>query len=77
MKAIASSEMSRRKALSLTGLASAFAVSAVPTVLAISDAEAQKMGLQRREGRHDRRDDRTGRTERRQGRHNGAPAALK
>lgn len=53
MKAIASSEMSRRKALSLTGLASAFAVSAVPTVLAISDAEAQKMGLQRRQERRE------------------------
>jgi hypothetical protein len=87
MKVIASSEMiSRRKALSLMGFAATFAVSTVPTVLTISDAEAQTTGMQRRqerrEGRHDRRDDRrTGRTERRQGRHPGtaagAPAAPK
>ena len=88
MNAIVTSEMiSRRKALSLMGLAAAFGLAAAPTVLAVSDAEAQTIGMQRRHerraGRHQRRDDRrTGRTERREERHTGtaagtAPAAAK
>ncbi len=52
--------ISRRKALSLIGLAAAFGLAAAPTVLAVSDAEAQTVGMQRRqerrEGRHQRRD---------------------
>ena len=42
MSAIINSEMiSRRKALSLMGLAAAFGLAAAPTVLTVSDAEAQ------------------------------------
>ena len=42
MSAIIKSEMiSRRKALSLVGLAAAFGLAAAPTVLTVSDAEAQ------------------------------------
>jgi hypothetical protein len=42
MSAIIKSEMiSRRKALSLMGLAAAFGLAAAPTVLTVSDAEAQ------------------------------------
>ena len=71
--------ISRRKALSLIGLAAAFGLAAAPTVLAVSDAEAQTVGMQRRqerrEGRHQRRDDRrTGRTERREERRTGTAA---
>ena len=71
--------ISRRKALSLMGLAAAFGLAAAPTVLAVSDAEAQTVGMQRRqerrEGRHQRRDDRrTGRTERREERRTGTAA---
>ena len=61
--------ISRRKALSLLGLATAaFAVS---SVVAAPDAEAQTVGMERRQerraGRQDRRQARrTGRTERRQ-----------
>ena len=63
--------ISRRKALSLMGLAAAFGLAAAPTVLTASDAEAQTVGMQRRQerraGRHERRDERrTGRTERRE-----------
>ncbi len=48
MSAIVKSEMiSRRKALSLMGLAAAFGLAAAPTVLAVSDAEAQTVGLGR------------------------------
>jgi hypothetical protein len=55
------------------------ACGAAPTVLAVSDAEAQTVGMQRRqdrrEGRHQRRDDRrTGRTERREERRTGTAA---
>ena len=72
---IKSEMVSRRKALSLMGLA-AFGLAAAPTVLAVSDAEAQTVGMERRqerrEGRHQRRDDRrTGRTERREDRRTG------
>jgi hypothetical protein len=42
MSSIIKSEMiSRRKALSLMGLAAAFGLAAAPTVLTVSDAEAQ------------------------------------
>jgi hypothetical protein len=68
--------ISRRKALSLMGLAAAFGLAAAPTVLTVSDAEAQTVGMQRRQerraGRHERRDERrTGRTERREERRTG------
>ena len=61
MSAIIKSEMiSRRKALSLMGLAAAFGLAAAPTVLAVSDAEAQTVGMERRQerraGRHERRE---------------------
>jgi hypothetical protein len=77
MSAIIGSEMiSRRKALSLMGLAAAFGLAAAPTVLAISDAEAQTVGMQRRHERraerHTRRHERrAGRVERRQVRRTG------
>src|SRR6476660_1418076 len=76
MSAIIKSEtISRRKALSLMGLAAAFGLAAAPTVLTVSDAEAQTAaaptaaapttaaptaGMERRQMR------RTARTERRQ-----------
>ena len=45
MNTIIKSEMiSRRKALSLMGLAAAFGLAAAPTVLTVSDAEAQTVG---------------------------------
>jgi len=86
MNAIIKSDViSRRKALSFMGLAAAFGFAAAPTVLVVSEAEAQTLGMERRqerrEGRHQRRDDRrTGRTERREERRTGtttgaAPAA--
>jgi Ni/Co efflux regulator RcnB len=77
MSAIIGSEMiSRRKALSLMGLAAAFGLVAAPTVLAVSDAEAQTIGMQRRHERraerHNRRHERrAGRYERRQVRRTG------
>ena len=66
MSAIIKSEtISRRKALSLMGLAAAFGLAAAPTVLTVSDAEAQTAaapaavaptaGMQRRAARHERR----------------------
>jgi Ni/Co efflux regulator RcnB len=63
MSAIINSEMiSRRKALSLMGLAAAFGLAAAPTVLTASDAEAQTAGMERRQerrtGRHERREER-------------------
>ena len=74
MSAIIKSGMiSRRKALSLMGLAAAFGLAATPTVLTVSDAEAQTAaaptaaaptpGMERRAARHERR------TERRAARH--------
>ena len=66
MSAIIKSEtISRRKALSLIGLAAAFGLAAAPTVLTVSDAEAQTAaaptaGTERRQER------RMTRTERRQ-----------
>ena len=77
---ITSAEMiSRRKALSLMGLAAAFGFAAAPAVLTVSEAGAQTIGMQRRQdrraGRHQRRDDRrTGRTERREDRRTGTTA---
>jgi Ni/Co efflux regulator RcnB len=77
MSAIIKSEMiSRRKALSLMGLAAAFGLAAAPTVLTASDAEAQTAGMERRQerrtGRHERREERrAGRHERREERHTG------
>jgi hypothetical protein len=71
---IKSEAISRRKALSIMGLAAAFALAAPPTMLTVSDAEAQvdqpapggETGPERREGRrehrrerrHERREDR-------------------
>ena len=67
---IKSETYSRRKALSLMGLAAAFGLAAAPTVLTASDAEAQTpaaptaaaptavaptAGMQRRAARHERR----------------------
>jgi len=77
MSAITKSEMiSRRKALSLVGLAAAFGLAAAPTVLTVSDAEAQTAGMERRQarraGRHERREERrVGRHERREERCTG------
>jgi Ni/Co efflux regulator RcnB len=77
MSAIIKSEMiSRRKALSLMGLAAAFGLAAAPTVLAVSDAEAQTVGMERRQerraGRHERREARrAARHERREVRRTG------
>ena len=88
MTAIIKPEMiSRRKALSLMGLAAAFGLAAAPAVLTVSDAEAQTVGMERRQerrtarherrqerrtARHDRRQERrTARTERREERRTG------
>ena len=82
MSAIIKSEMiSRRKALSLMGLAAAFGLAAAPTVLAVSDAEAQTVGMERRQerraGRHERREARrTGRHERREVRRTGTTTGM-
>jgi len=78
MSAIIRSEMiSRRKALSLMGLTAAFGLAAAPTVLAVSDAEAETVGMERRQerraGRHERREARrAARHERREVRRTGA-----
>ena len=87
MSAIIKSEtISRRKALSLMGLAAAFGLAAAPAVLTVSDAEAQTAAApaataptagmerrqQRRAGRHERREQRrAGRHERRETRRTG------
>jgi hypothetical protein len=74
MSAIIKSEMiSRRKALSLMGLAAAFGLAATSTVLTVSDAEAQTAaaptaaaptaGMERRAARHERRQERRTGTE--------------
>jgi hypothetical protein len=75
-KIVISETISRRRMFSLLGAAAAVGVAA-PTFLAVSDAEAQTTGMQRRQdrrtGRHERRDDRrTGRTDRRQERRTGS-----
>jgi hypothetical protein len=69
--------ISRRKALSLMGLAAAFSLAAVPTVLTVSDAEAQEgteagkkmTGTERRQARRTARVKR--RVERRKARKKG------
>ena len=63
--------ISRRRAFSLLGLATALGFVVPTTVLTVSGAEAETAGMQRREqrrtGRHERREERrTGRTERRE-----------
>ena len=72
---INSGTISRRKALSLVGLATAVGITAPAAILTASDAEAQTVGMERRgerrKGRQDRRTERrTGRTERREDRRN-------
>lgn len=54
-KTIGSEVISRRKALSLVGFAAMFGLTASTTVLTVSDAEAQTVGMERR---HERRVDR-------------------
>src|SRR6478735_3778415 len=53
---------SRRKAFSLFGMTAAFGLALPVTLSALSDADAQTAGMERRqdrrEGRHERRDDR-------------------
>ena len=76
MSEIINSEViSRRRALSLVGLAAALGLAAPAVVLTASGAEAQTSGMERRgerrTGRHERRGERrTGRTERREERRN-------
>ena len=65
---IKSEAISRRRALSLFGKAAAVPVMASMAALTVSDAEAQTVGMERRQdrraGRHERRDDRrTGRAD--------------
>ena len=50
-KTIGSEGISRRKVLSLLGLAAMFGLAASSTVLTISDAEAQTIGMERRQAR--------------------------
>jgi hypothetical protein len=57
---IKSEMISRRRAVSLLGVAAALALAAPATVLMVSDAEAQTAGMERRQAR------RTGRRERRE-----------
>jgi hypothetical protein len=73
---IKSEAISRRRALSLFGKAAAVPVMASMAALTVSDAEAQTVGMERRQerraGRYGRRDERrTGRTERREERRTG------
>ena len=73
---IKSEAISRRMALSLFGKVAAFAVAASTTALTVSDAEAQTVGMERRQerraGRHERREvRRAARTERREVRRTG------
>jgi Ni/Co efflux regulator RcnB len=74
---IKSEGISRRNALSLFGKVAAFAVAASTTALTVSDAEAETVGMERRQdrraGRHERREDRrVGRHERREDRRTGS-----
>jgi hypothetical protein len=71
--------ISRRSAFSLFGKAAAFAIAATTTALVTTDAEAQTVGMTRRQerrtGRHERRETRrTGRHERREHRRTGTVA---
>ena len=84
-KIITSEKITRRRMFSLLGAAAALGF-ATPTVVMVSDAEAETTGTtattgtpgmqrrqERRTGRHDRREDRrTGRTERREDRRTGS-----
>lgn len=68
--------VSRRKAFSLLGTTAAVGLVLPITLSALSDAEAQTAGMERRqdrrEGRHERRDDRReGRQDRRETRRGG------
>jgi len=59
---IESEMISRRKAFSLLGLAAALGLAVPPTVLMVSDADAQTAGMeQRHERRKHRRERRSGR----------------
>jgi Ni/Co efflux regulator RcnB len=73
---IKSEAISRRRALSLFGKVAAVPVMASIGALTASDAEAQTVGMERRQerraGRHERRDER--RTERREERRTGTAA---
>jgi hypothetical protein len=74
---IKSEAISRRKALSLFAQGAGFAVATSTAALTVSDAEAQTVGMERRQerraGRHERREERrTGRHERREDRRTGA-----
>jgi hypothetical protein len=69
--------ISRRKAFSLFGLTAALSLAMPVTLSALSDAEAQTAGMERRHerraGRHERRETRrTGRHERRETRRGGS-----
>jgi hypothetical protein len=55
---IGSEMISRRKLFSLLGLAAALGVAVPPSILMVSDAEAQTIGMERR---HERRDERRAR----------------
>jgi hypothetical protein len=77
MSAIIRSEtISRRKAISLMGLAAAFGLAASAIALTVSDAEAQTAGMERRQGRragrHERREVRRAKRHERQVRHPGS-----
>jgi hypothetical protein len=68
--------LSRRKAFSLFGLTAALSVALPAALSALSDADAQTAGMERRqdrrEGRHERREDRReGRQDRRETRRGG------
>ena len=74
---IKSELISRRRAFSLLGLTAALGFAVPSTVLTMSDAEAQTVGMERRQerrtGRHERRETRrTGRHERRETRRGGS-----
>ena len=62
---INSEMISRRRAISLVGLAAALSVAVPATMLVVSDAEAQTGGMERRDERRTGRQDR--RTTRRTG----------
>ena len=72
--------ISRRKAISLVGLAAALGLVAPAAILTASDAEAQTVGMERRQARRTgraverRTERRTGRTERREDRRTGGAA---
>jgi hypothetical protein len=73
---IKSEAISRRRVLSIFGTVAAFGVATTTTALTISDAEAQTVGMERRQerraGRHERREARrAARHERREVRRTG------